>query len=163
MKYILRFIKQVFRKFYSIELSQFINFLSYFFFWLFIVVVFLPYLLVLCFNHSCICNDTNRLCCKSYCICGCGHLWLFLHHTPRQGFATLFALHAFPTKQSLLLNKVHRRLSNPRLFPAKPGLFDLKGKAKWEAWNKKKGTSKEDAKKAYVAKVTALINSIGLK
>lgn len=32
----------------------------------------------------------------------------------------------------------------------KPGLLDFKGKAKWEAWNKKKGTTKEAAKEAYV-------------
>lgn len=99
------------------------------------------------------------------------HIWLWSsvvvvpssYSSP--GFATHnFALHAFLIKQSLLsLNDLHCRLSKLRLFPAKPGLFDLKGKAKWEAWNKKKGTSKEDARKAYVAKVTALINSIGLK
>ncbi|CAG9095805.1 unnamed protein product [Plutella xylostella] len=45
----------------------------------------------------------------------------------------------------------------------KPGMFDLKGKAKWEAWNKKAGTSKEDAQKAYIAKVEALTASIGLQ
>lgn len=32
----------------------------------------------------------------------------------------------------------------------KPGLLDFKGKAKWEAWNKKKGTTKEAAKESYV-------------
>ncbi|XP_063698737.1 acyl-CoA-binding protein homolog [Culicoides brevitarsis] len=32
----------------------------------------------------------------------------------------------------------------------KPGLLDFKGKAKWEAWNKKKGTGKDAAKEAYV-------------
>ncbi|XP_063531279.1 acyl-CoA-binding protein homolog [Cydia strobilella] len=45
----------------------------------------------------------------------------------------------------------------------KPGLLDLKGKAKFEAWTKKKGTSKEDAQKAYIAKVESLIASIGLQ
>uniref|UniRef100_M4B440 ACB domain-containing protein n=1 Tax=Hyaloperonospora arabidopsidis (strain Emoy2) TaxID=559515 RepID=M4B440_HYAAE len=34
-----------------------------------------------------------------------------------------------------------------------PGMFDLTGKAKWNAWNEKKGVSKEDAMKAYVAEV----------
>ncbi|XP_049470416.1 acyl-CoA-binding protein-like [Panthera uncia] len=29
-----------------------------------------------------------------------------------------------------------------------PGLSDLKGKARWDAWNQLKGTSKEDAIKA---------------
>ncbi|OWZ24476.1 Protein ACBP-1 [Phytophthora megakarya] len=34
-----------------------------------------------------------------------------------------------------------------------PGMFDLKGKAKWNAWNEKKGVSTEDAMKAYIAEV----------
>ncbi|XP_026753574.1 acyl-CoA-binding protein homolog [Galleria mellonella] len=45
----------------------------------------------------------------------------------------------------------------------KPGMLDLKGKAKFEAWTSKKGTSKEDAQKAYIAKVESLIASIGLQ
>uniref|UniRef100_A0AAU6PBQ1 Venom peptide n=1 Tax=Comana monomorpha TaxID=1555636 RepID=A0AAU6PBQ1_9NEOP len=45
----------------------------------------------------------------------------------------------------------------------KPGMLDFKGKAKFEAWLGKKGTSKEDAQKAYVAKVESLIGSIGLQ
>ncbi|XP_073833098.1 acyl-CoA binding protein 1 [Musca autumnalis] len=45
----------------------------------------------------------------------------------------------------------------------KPGFLDFKGKAKWEAWNNRKGTSKDDAMNAYVEKVKALIESIGLK
>ncbi|XP_058459997.1 acyl-CoA-binding protein homolog [Malaya genurostris] len=32
----------------------------------------------------------------------------------------------------------------------KPGLLDLKGKAKWQAWLDKKGTSKDAAKEAYI-------------
>ncbi|ETS62112.1 hypothetical protein PaG_03672 [Moesziomyces aphidis] len=32
----------------------------------------------------------------------------------------------------------------------KPGMFDLTGKYKWEAWNKNQGMSKEDAQQAYV-------------
>ncbi|CAB3234675.1 unnamed protein product [Arctia plantaginis] len=48
--------------------------------------------------------------------------------------------------------------------PAKaPGFFDLRGKAKFEAWSKHKGLSKEDAQKAYIAKVESLIASIGLQ
>ncbi|RZC41496.1 ACBP domain containing protein [Asbolus verrucosus] len=45
----------------------------------------------------------------------------------------------------------------------RPGLLDLKGKAKWDAWNGKKGTSQESAKEQYIAKVEALIKSIGLQ
>ena len=35
----------------------------------------------------------------------------------------------------------------------RPGMFDMKGKAKWDAWKAKEGMSQDDAKAAYVAKV----------
>ena len=35
----------------------------------------------------------------------------------------------------------------------RPGMMDLKGKAKWDAWKAKEGTSQDDAKAAYVAKL----------
>ncbi|KAF9083685.1 Acyl-CoA-binding domain-containing protein 1 [Mortierella sp. GBA35] len=38
----------------------------------------------------------------------------------------------------------------------RPGMFDLKGKAKWDAWTSKKGVSKEDAEKQYIALVAKL-------
>jgi len=40
---------------------------------------------------------------------------------------------------------------------AKPGMLDLKGKAKWEAWNKKKGTSQEVMKQTYIDYANQLI------
>ncbi|XP_003222139.2 acyl-CoA-binding domain-containing protein 7 [Anolis carolinensis] len=43
-----------------------------------------------------------------------------------------------------------------------PGALDLKGKAKWESWNQKKGMSKEDAMKAYISKANGLIQKYGL-
>jgi diazepam-binding inhibitor (GABA receptor modulator, acyl-CoA-binding protein) len=43
----------------------------------------------------------------------------------------------------------------------KPGMLDFKGKAKWEAWNGKKGTSQDAAKEAYVAKVDELSSKYG--
>ena len=46
---------------------------------------------------------------------------------------------------------------------ARPGLLDLKGKAKWDAWNEKKGLSKEEAKDAYVSRVKHLIEVYGLQ
>ncbi|KAG7838687.1 hypothetical protein KL942_002091 [Ogataea angusta] len=33
----------------------------------------------------------------------------------------------------------------------KPGVFDFKGKYKWEAWKKLEGTSQEEAEKKYIA------------
>lgn len=40
-------------------------------------------------------------------------------------------------------------------------LFNV-GKAKWEAWNGRKGLSTDDAMTQYIAKVDELIGSIGL-
>lgn len=34
---------------------------------------------------------------------------------------------------------------------SKPGMLDLKGKAKWEFWNKQKGKSQDVAKQEYIA------------
>ncbi|XP_025069157.1 acyl-CoA-binding domain-containing protein 7 isoform X1 [Alligator sinensis] len=43
-----------------------------------------------------------------------------------------------------------------------PGVLDLKGKAKWEAWNLKKGLSKEDAMNAYISKAKEMIEKYGI-
>ncbi|KAF0882950.1 ACBD7 protein, partial [Crocuta crocuta] len=44
-----------------------------------------------------------------------------------------------------------------------PGMLDLKGKAKWEAWNLRKGgMSKEDAMRAYIEKAKELIEKYGI-
>ncbi|XP_060800440.1 acyl-CoA-binding protein homolog isoform X2 [Amyelois transitella] len=45
----------------------------------------------------------------------------------------------------------------------RPGMLDLKGKAKFDAWAAKKGTSKDAAMQAYIAKVESLIASLGLQ
>ena len=39
---------------------------------------------------------------------------------------------------------------------SRPGMFDLKGRAKYDAWAGKKGLSKDDAMKKYVAVVDRL-------
>lgn len=39
----------------------------------------------------------------------------------------------------------------------RPGMFDLKGRAKYDAWTTKKGTDKAKAKEAYVAFVEKLV------
>lgn len=36
------------------------------------------------------------------------------------------------------------------------GLFNMKDKAKWDAYNSRKGTSKEEAMRNYIAKVDEL-------
>ncbi|KAI9222776.1 diazepam binding inhibitor-like protein [Blastocladiella britannica] len=44
----------------------------------------------------------------------------------------------------------------------RPGMFDLKGKAKYDAWAAKKGTSTDAAEKEYIALVESLKASHGI-
>ncbi|XP_067843387.1 acyl-CoA-binding protein [Heptranchias perlo] len=44
----------------------------------------------------------------------------------------------------------------------RPGMFDMKGKAKWDAWHARTGTSKEDAMKMYISKVQELKEKHGM-
>ncbi|GFR46718.1 hypothetical protein Agub_g8341 [Astrephomene gubernaculifera] len=46
---------------------------------------------------------------------------------------------------------------------SQPGIFDPKGRAKWNAWNKKKGMSKEEAMQKYVEFVASLKAKHGTK
>jgi len=46
---------------------------------------------------------------------------------------------------------------------SKPGMFQLKEKAKHEAWNSKKGMSQEQAKQEYIDTSKKLIEKYGLK
>lgn len=39
----------------------------------------------------------------------------------------------------------------------KPGMLDLKGKAKWNSWSEKKGMSQDEAKEKYIAFVDMLM------
>ena len=43
----------------------------------------------------------------------------------------------------------------------RPGFLDLKGRAKYDAWAKRKGGAKDDAMKKYVALVDALDAELG--
>eukprot|EP00744_Colponema_vietnamica_P002261 GILI01003585.1.p1 GENE.GILI01003585.1~~GILI01003585.1.p1 ORF type:complete len:102 (-),score=42.33 GILI01003585.1:65-337(-) len=40
---------------------------------------------------------------------------------------------------------------------SRPGMFDMKGKAKWDAWEAVKGKPQDDAKTEYVALVLTLL------
>jgi len=43
----------------------------------------------------------------------------------------------------------------------RPGLLDFTGKAKWDAWKERKGTSKEEAWQKYVEKLLAILEAAG--
>merc|ERR1712105_325815 len=40
----------------------------------------------------------------------------------------------------------------------RPGMLDFKGKAKWNAWQSKKGMTQDDAKQAYITKADLLLS-----
>ncbi|KDQ57061.1 hypothetical protein JAAARDRAFT_194244 [Jaapia argillacea MUCL 33604] len=42
----------------------------------------------------------------------------------------------------------------------RPGLMDFTGKAKWDAWKKVEGVSKEDAMKLYVDKLLEVLGKV---
>ncbi|XP_042261004.1 acyl-CoA-binding protein-like [Thunnus albacares] len=44
----------------------------------------------------------------------------------------------------------------------RPGMFDLTGRGKWDAWNQKKGLSKEEAMASYVDVVEKLKAKYGI-
>jgi len=45
----------------------------------------------------------------------------------------------------------------------RPGMLDMKGKAKWDAWDAKKGMAKEAAEAEYIELVEKLKGSYGMK
>ena len=71
----------------------------------------------------------------------------------------------FEEAVDLVSNKINKTLSNDELKEVyalykqatvgdvnvdRPGMLDFKGKAKWDAWDSKKGMSQDDAKEQYV-------------
>ncbi len=42
---------------------------------------------------------------------------------------------------------------------SKPGMFDIKGQFKWNAWKDKAGLSKEEAMQKYIDLVSGLLNT----
>ncbi|KAM6978600.1 acyl-CoA-binding protein [Tautogolabrus adspersus] len=45
---------------------------------------------------------------------------------------------------------------------ARPGMFDFTGKAKWDAWEKQKGKSQDDAMNEYITLVEQLKEKYGI-
>eukprot|EP00281_Chroomonas_sp_CCMP1168_P023633 CAMPEP_0206233740 /NCGR_PEP_ID=MMETSP0047_2-20121206/12185_1 /ASSEMBLY_ACC=CAM_ASM_000192 /TAXON_ID=195065 /ORGANISM="Chroomonas mesostigmatica_cf, Strain CCMP1168" /LENGTH=89 /DNA_ID=CAMNT_0053657713 /DNA_START=23 /DNA_END=292 /DNA_ORIENTATION=+ len=56
-------------------------------------------------------------------------------------------------EQKLTLYSHFKQATTGDCNTAKPGMLDFTGKAKWDAWDKLKGMSKEDAMKKYVDSV----------
>lgn len=82
----------------------------------------------------------------------------------KEAAETLKNLKSRPTDEELLMiYALFKQGSEGDVNIPRPGLFDLKGKAKWDAWNEKKGMSKEEAQRAYVARVKQMVEMYGMK
>jgi acyl-CoA-binding protein len=67
-----------------------------------------------------------------------------------------------PSNDHLLeLYGLYKQATEGDVAGARPGMLDLKGRAKYDAWSKRKGTSKDDAMKGYVALVDDLEGANG--
>jgi acyl-CoA-binding protein len=63
-----------------------------------------------------------------------------------------------PSNDDLLsLYSLFKQGSAGDVSGSRPGMFDMVGRAKFDAWAKLKGTSKDAAMKQYVAKVKSLL------
>ncbi|XP_070767562.1 acyl-CoA-binding domain-containing protein 7 [Enoplosus armatus] len=68
-----------------------------------------------------------------------------------------------PTDQELLdLYGLYKQAVVGDINTDRPGMLDLKGKAKWDAWNSRKGMSQDDAMSAYITLAKEVISKYGL-
>jgi acyl-CoA-binding protein len=66
-------------------------------------------------------------------------------------------LESRPSNDELLqLYGLYKQATEGDVSGPRPGMLDLKGRAKYDAWARRKGTSKDEAMKAYVALVAKL-------
>lgn len=76
--------------------------------------------------------------------------------------ARVEGLRSRPSNDELLrLYGLYKQATEGDVAGSRPGLLDLKGRAKHDAWAKRRGTSRDDAMKAYVALVEELEQSHG--
>ncbi|MEO8054934.1 MAG: acyl-CoA-binding protein [Acidobacteriota bacterium] len=62
-----------------------------------------------------------------------------------------------PSNDQLLdLYGLYKQATDGDVSGERPGLFDLKGRAKYDAWAKRKGAPKDEAMKKYVVLVDSL-------
>ena len=61
-----------------------------------------------------------------------------------------------PPERLLELYSLYKQATQGDVSGSRPGMLDFKGRAKWDAWATRKGTSKDAAKQAYVEAVARL-------
>lgn len=63
-----------------------------------------------------------------------------------------------PDSTLLILYGLYKQSTIGDCNTNRPGMFNYREKAKWDAWNNYKGKTKDEAKLKYIAKVKNLIN-----
>ena len=67
-----------------------------------------------------------------------------------------------PSNEQLLqLYGLYKQATEGDATGRRPGMLDLVGRAKWDAWAALNGTSRDDAKRRYVSLVDELARTIG--
>jgi len=67
-----------------------------------------------------------------------------------------------PSEQQMLeIYGLYKQAALGDVTGNRPGGFDFKGRAKWEAWKQRRGLSREEAMKGYVEVVERLAREIG--
>jgi diazepam-binding inhibitor (GABA receptor modulating acyl-CoA-binding protein) len=67
-----------------------------------------------------------------------------------------------PSNDQLLdLYGLYKQATEGDVSGSRPGMLDLKGRAKYDAWARRKATSKDDAMKKYVVLVDSLVGKLG--
>jgi len=66
--------------------------------------------------------------------------------------------------EMLVLYGLYKQVTVGDVNTDRPGMLsiDFAGKAKWDAWNGRKGTSKEDADALYIKEVQGLVEKYGM-
>ncbi|MGJ7548553.1 acyl-CoA-binding protein [Pseudomonas alloputida] len=69
-----------------------------------------------------------------------------------------------PTDAEMLeLYGLYKQATVGDINTTRPGMFDVQGKARWDAWNSRKGLKTDDAEKQYAAIANRLISTYGLQ
>ncbi|KAF0981351.1 hypothetical protein FDP41_012611 [Naegleria fowleri] len=75
-----------------------------------------------------------------------------------QAAATIKTITSGPTNEELLLlYSLYKQATVGDVNTDQPSIFNMKERAKWDAWKEKEGMSKEDAMEQYVALVNELV------
>ena len=64
-------------------------------------------------------------------------------------------------EQLLALYGLYKQATEGDVKGSRPGMLDLKGRAKFDAWTSRKGMAQAEARRRYVALVNDLVKTLG--